>query len=208
MDRHNIGASSSAAQRNRGPIAEALSPYLVGKSGTVLEVASGAGVHASHLARTFPLLRWQPSDLCDESLAVIDQACTGLSNVAPAVQLDASEGRLPPGVQPSSLAGVLVVNMTHIAPWAATIGLLALASDGLLDGGLLFIYGPFMVDGKHTSEGNASFDASLRARDRDWGYRDVSAVFDAAEKRGMVKVAAIGMPANNFLLVMRRESNG
>ena len=204
MDRHNIVASSSAAERNRGPIAEALTPFLTERSGTLLEVASGAGVHAAYLANSFPHLRFQPTDLYDESLAVIDQACTGLSNVAPAVQLDASAGRLPPVVQPCSLAAVLVVNMTHIAPWAATTGLLALASDGLLDGGLLFIYGPFTVDGKHTSEGNASFDASLRSRDSAWGYRDVAAVFAEGEKHGLVRVDAIGMPANNFLLVMRR----
>lgn len=205
MERHNVVASSSAAERNRGPIAEALLPFLSGRSGAVLEVASGAGVHAAHLGKAFPTLRWQPSDLYDESLALIDQACAELSNVASAVQLDASAGRLPRGVEPCSLTAALAVNLTHIAPWEATTGLLTLASDGLLDGGHLFVYGPFTVDGKHTSEGNASFDASLRARDSAWGYRDVAAIFAEGEQHGLVRVEAIGMPANNYMLVMRRK---
>jgi hypothetical protein len=54
--------------------------------------------------------------------------------------------------------------MTHISPYAATQGLMKGAGAVLSPGGLLFVYGPFKRGGEFTSEGNATFDASLR-----WG---------------------------------------
>ncbi|KAG1677907.1 hypothetical protein FOA52_001325 [Chlamydomonas sp. UWO 241] len=98
-----------------------------------------------------------------------------------------SEGELPPppgGV----LDAMLCINMTHISPWPATLGLLDGAANYLVPvTGTLLIYGPFTIDnGTHTSEGNASFDASLRERDPAWGYRDVEAIRGEAAKRGLV----------------------
>jgi hypothetical protein len=204
FDRHNVVQSTSAAERNKTPIREALLPFLSSTTGTVLEVASGAGVHAAFLADAFPSLRWQPSELALDALPVINASCSHLDNVAPSLRLDASLGRLPDGIAPGSLAGVLTVNLTHITPWQATLGLLSMASQGLQPGGKLFVYGPFMMDGKHTSEGNAAFDASLRARDASWGYRDVRDVHSAGELAGLRAVDTIAMPANNFLLVLAR----
>ena len=61
------------------------------------------------------------------------------------------------------------------------------------------------MDGRPTTQGNASFDASLRARNPAWGYRDVADVASAARVVGLAPVAREGMPADNFMLVFRRE---
>lgn len=203
---HNVVQSTSAAQRNKAPIEAALRPFLEALSAgsLVLEVASGHGVHVSHLATAFTHLQWQPTEFQADNLVVIDRQCTPLSNVRPAVPLDSSAGKLPNCVSAGSLAAVLAVNLTHIAPWSATTGLLALAADGLKAGGHLFIYGPFLRGGQHTSEGNASFDESLRARDSTWGYRDIDAVLDVGAKHGLKRTDVVSMPANNFMLVMTR----
>lgn len=66
-------------------------------------------------------------------------------------------------------------------------------------------YGPFSVDGKPTTESNAAFDAALRQRNPQWGYRDVADVGREAAAAGLTAVERRDMPANNLLLVFRKE---
>ena len=61
-----------------------------------------------------------------------------------------------------------------------------------------------MRDGQHTSPSNAEFDASLRARDPEWGVRDIADLRAVADRVGL-RIAAINeMPANNLTLVFER----
>jgi hypothetical protein len=93
--------------------------------------------------------------------------------------------------------------MIHIAPWSVCLGLLAGAAQILPEEGVLFLYGPFNRDGAFTSDGNAAFDSSLRARNPDWGLRDLSEVCDAAVEAGLVLDQVIEMPVNNLSVVFR-----
>jgi hypothetical protein len=97
------------------------------------------------------------------------------------------------------------VNLLHISPWAATRGLLAGAARCLPSGGVLAIYGPFRISGAHTAESNAHFDADLRARDTEWGIRDITDVAATATENGLDHAETIPLPANNHLLVFRRR---
>ena len=98
---------------------------------------------------------------------------------------------------------VVSINMIHIAPWTAAEGLMAGAGRVLAPGGLLYLYGPFKENGRHTAPSNAAFDASLKARDSEWGVRDVAEVSDLAGRHGLVLVERVVMPANNLSLVFR-----
>jgi hypothetical protein len=56
--------------------------------------------------------------------------CEGLPNVKlPALQLDASQPDTWPPPPANGLAALITINMTHIAPWAATQGLLKGAGE-------------------------------------------------------------------------------
>lgn len=88
---------------------------------------------------------------------------------------------------------------------AVTLGLVAGAGKLLQQGGLLFIYGPFKIDGKFTSDSNESFHHTLRGQNPAWGYRDAADVAAAAEEAGFKQQACLPMPANNFALVFRKE---
>jgi hypothetical protein len=204
-DPYNVMPATSAAERNKEPIRSALARFLP-PSGLVLEAASGAGVHAAHFARSFPSLTWQPTEFAPELLPVIAAASAGTPNVRAPLRLDLQARQLPAGVSPGSLAAVLAVNVTHISPYGATLGLLDVAAAGLGPGGLLFIYGPFLINGAATTASNAAFDASLRAADAAWGYRDAAAVLADAARVGLEKLDMLEMPAYNFLLVMRKRA--
>ena len=165
---------SPSAARNRGAILEALRPLLP-EAGLVLEVASGTGEHVAHFARAFPALQWQPSDPDARCRASIDAWGAGLANLLPALDLDVCAADWPV----VRADAVLCFNMIHIAPWAATQGLIAGASRVLAAGGLLALYGPFRHAGQELAAGNAAFDAELRVRDPAWGLRvieDVAAI--------------------------------
>lgn len=192
---------SAAAERNCGPIVGELK-RLLPPTGLLLEVASGTGQHAAHAAAAMPLWRWQPSDADAAVLASIRAWCEGLPNVLPPLLLDVM-APVWPGV-PAPLDAIFNANMIHIAPWPVAEGLFAGAGRILVDGGLLFLYGPFRVGGLHTAPSNEAFDADLRRRNPEWGVRELERVIEQAASAGLRLVEANEMPANNKLLVFQR----
>jgi SAM-dependent methyltransferase len=192
-----------AAARNRDPIWSALQPSLP-EAGLVLEVASGSGEHAVHFAhRAAPGLVFQPSDPDPEARASIDAwtVATRLANIRPALALDATSETWP--IAQADV--VLCFNMIHIAPWEACIGLVRGAARVLPAGGLLFLYGPFKREGRHTAPSNAAFDRDfLQARNPAWGVRDLEAVAALAAGQGFGAPAIVEMPANNLSVSFRR----
>ena len=214
----NKAASSSAAERNKVPIAEAFAPRLracAPTGGVVVELACGTGQHCAHLSRELPDFVFVPTDLDDTAFDAVRHHVGTSPNVRAPIVVDACDAQWSERVKrvietdtfdgDKSVAAVLVVNMTHIAPWSATLGALAGAANVARRGGLLFVYGPFKRDGKHTSEGNAVFDESLRRQNDEWGYRDIEAVIAEAEKVGFERAEIVQMPANNFALAMTRS---
>ena len=186
---------SPSAARNRGPILDALRPRLPA-AGLLLEVASGTGEHCAHLAAALPGLTFQPTDPDADALASIDAWCGDLPNVRPALALDAA------AEWPVTVAdAVLCSNMIHIAPWAATVGLMAGAARVLPPGGVLALYGPYMRGGQHTGPGNAAFDVDLRARNPAWGVRELEAVAALAAEAGFGPPEVLQMPADNLIVV-------
>lgn len=190
--------------RNRAPILDVLRPLLPGPA-TVLEVASGSGEHAAWFAAALPKVTFQPTDADAEARASIDAwaAEQRLPNVRPALALDAA-GEDWPAIAADL---VLCINMIHIAPWSATLGLLRGSARVLAAGGLLVTYGPYRRDGAHTAPSNAAFDDSLRARDPRWGMRDLEQVATAAGDAGFAAPDIHAMPANNLMLVFRRQAS-
>jgi SAM-dependent methyltransferase len=193
--------SAPHVARNAGPIAEVLRDVLPAR-GLVLEVASGTGEHILHFAREFPKLLWQPSDPEPAALRSIEawRAESGLFNLLPAVSLDARAADWP---VPQADA-ILCINMVHISPWAATVGLLRGAGRLLAEGAPLCLYGPYRRAGVETAPSNEAFDESLKARDPEWGLRDLEAVAAEAEQHGLALEQVVEMPANNISALFRK----
>jgi len=189
-----------ATERNREPILEVLRRVLPAQ-GTLLEIAAGTGEHAVFFASAFPGLRWVPSDPDAGARASIaaHAAEASLSNLKAVVALDASADEWPV----EAAEAILCVNMIHISPLAATVGLFRGAARVLPSGGVLVTYGPYTIDGVHTAPSNEAFDASLRSRDPRWGVRDV-AELEAVAAPHLALSERVAMPANNFTLVWTR----
>ncbi|HWU88274.1 MAG TPA: DUF938 domain-containing protein [Kofleriaceae bacterium] len=189
-----------AAARNREPIREVLARHLP-PGGLVLEIASGTGEHAVHLAHAFPALDWQPTDPDPAARASIaawrDEAAP--PNLRAPLALDVAAEPWPV----SRADAIVCINMVHIAPWQAALALFAGAARCLAPGALLYLYGPYRFDGV-TAPSNEDFDRSLRARDPRWGVRDVTDLRAAAGDTGFSLDDVVAMPANNHSLVFHR----
>ncbi|HWI86719.1 MAG TPA: DUF938 domain-containing protein [Sphingomonas sp.] len=197
----DIRRSSPAALRNREPILDVLRTVLP-RDGLALELASGSGEHVIHFAAALPNLTWQPSDPSADALASIGAwvAAENPKNVLPPLDLDATAETWP--IERAD--AVIAINMVHISPWAATLGLLRHARTLLPTGGPLFLYGPYQRRNEALAPSNAAFDADLRARNPAWGLRYLEDVTRAAEAVGLKLDRVVAMPANNLSVIFVR----
>jgi SAM-dependent methyltransferase len=192
----------SSAERNRGPILKVLERVLP-KTGLVLEVASGTGQHVVHFAQALKGLSWQPTDMdaaCRRSISAW-LATAELANVRRPLDLDVRE--LPWRVP--TLDAIVCLNLIHIAPWSVATALFTGAGLALRETGLLYLYGPYSVQGRHTAPSNAAFDSALRAENPEWGLRDLKEVESLAKEQGFDLAETIEMPANNFSVLFRKR---
>lgn len=197
----------AAFGRNHRPIWDAIGPWLALQSGDVLELASGTGQHCTTYAQHTPHLTWWPSDINDAHLRSIRawRDFAGTENVRDPQSIDlAGANWTARGPKPGTLTAMLAINLTHISPWPVSENLMAGAGRLLRRGGRLFVYGPFMRERAHTAPGNASFDASLRAENPDWGVRDIADLARPGERAGVPLTEAVPMPANNFTLIFEK----
>ena len=202
---NDLRRTSPSVGRNRDAILAVLLPLLPTR-GLVLEIASGSGEHLVHIAQAASRdLVFQPTDPDADARASIDAWVTslGLKQIRPALALDATADNWP--IQQADV--IVCINMIHIAPWAATIGLMRGAAQVLPTGGKLFMYGPYRRDGQHTAPSNAAFDDDLRARNPAWGIRDLEAVTALAAAAGFNPPFVEPMPANNFSLAFTRSDS-
>lgn len=202
VEQHPDRRHAPATARNREFLAEAIADELP-DTGLVLEVASGTGEHAVYLARQFPALDWQPSDpdpVARRSIAAWQAGEDDLPNLRPPVAIDASRSEWP-------IVGadaILCVNMVHISPWEASVGLFTSAAKILGKGAALMLYGPYLEGDVETAPSNLAFDQSLRGRDPRWGLRKLADMDAVAAKTGFFRARRVDVPANNLVLVYRR----
>ena len=187
--------------RNRDPILDVLKRVLPPR-GLVLEIASGSGEHAAYFAQNLPQLTFQPSD--PDATALASAAAhsddAGLSNLLAPVRLDVTASAWPV----ECADAIICCNMIHIAPWAACEGLIAGAARVLAPGGILYLYGPYKIGGRHTAPSNQEFDAYLRNQNPAWGIRDLDEVTALAGRHNFKLVETVAMPANNSSVIFSR----
>ncbi len=202
MNSRDDRRSAPAVARNVEHIIAVLEDWLP-RQGSVLEVASGTGEHAAAFARHFPGLNWQPSDADPDtlrSIAAWREACPS-DNLAAPIALDARDTEWPV----VRADAILSINMVHISPWSAALGLLDGGARLLEPGSPLILYGPWIENGVETAPTNIAFDADLRARVPEWGVRNLGDFRAAAAERSLAFTERRVMPANNLMVLLRRD---
>ena len=210
---------SAACERNKEAILQVLAHYLPlagertrktkpSSCARVLEVGAGSGQHAVHMARHLADMSWQPTDQASSldglERRIALEGCSDLapgSTIEPPLRLEVREGPWPAGC----FDLVFTANTAHIMPADSVPYLLAGSAQVLHDGGLLFLYGPFRYGETHTAESNAAFDDYLQQLDPAMGVRDAVLLTAKARAMGLDPVNDIPMPANNRILIFRRN---
>lgn len=191
---------SPACERNQAPILDVLQEAFSNRQ-RALEIGSGTGQHAVYFAAHFPHLLWQSSDRLENLPGIrlwLNDAA--LENTPEPLVLDVTE-HWP---QTERFDALFSANTLHIMSWAEVEMMFSEMSKVLTEDAVLVIYGPFRYNGRHTSESNARFEASLQAAAPYRSIRDFEAVNALAQGIGFRLVEDRAMPANNRCLVWRR----
>lgn len=193
---------SQACQNNRGPILEALRPLLV-DCREVLEIGSGTGQHAVHFGAALAPIEWHCSDRAENHDGIRAWLAEArLPNVHPPIELDVDRETHWPARQ---FDAVFSANTAHIMGWSSVLNMLSGVSRLLAPASPFLLYGPFSRGGRQVSDSNVRFDAMLRAQDPVMGVRDLDDLETAAGEVGLRLHDTLVLPANNHLLVWRRN---
>jgi cyclopropane fatty-acyl-phospholipid synthase-like methyltransferase len=193
-----------ATQRNRDPILKVLQQVLP-ETGTILEIASGTGEHAVYFAPQLRPRQWQPSEanpILEESIRAWEEEFPCDTLLSP-LTLDVMQKDWIQELSGLSFSALVAINLIHIAPWEACMGLLKGAEQVLPTNGILYLYGPFKRGGQHTAESNAAFDQSLQQQNPQWGVRNLEEVISLAQKHQFELQKVVAMPANNLSVIFR-----
>jgi cyclopropane fatty-acyl-phospholipid synthase-like methyltransferase len=193
---------SEAADRNKAPILAKLTKEFA-HARHILEIGSGTGQHALYFAAHLPHLSWQPTDTGDYLPVLRERVrLEGGVNLRAAIELDVRADPWPV----EAVEGIFSANTLHIMSWSSVQDFFRGVAGVLGNPGVLCVYGPFRYGGRYTSESNAVFDEYLRNRNPESGIRDLEAVDGLARQRGLELAADHAMPANNQLLVWKRNA--
>jgi hypothetical protein len=197
-----------ATERNRDYILDVLKDCLP-DHGTVLEIASGTGQHATCFVEHLPNHYWQPSDPDQNSRNSISAWWwdVQLNNILPPLNINTQDDIWPVEniAPPLPITAMVCINMIHISPWASTVGLMKGAARILPQDGILYLYGPYKIDGKHTAPSNELFDINLHDQNAEWGIRDLNDIKDLATEHGLSFIKTIKMPANNLSVIFKKD---
>ena len=193
-----------AGKRNRDPILDVFKDHLPKKSGHVLELASGSGMHINFFAPHFPHLSFQPTDLNEHALENIMRVTweNEVKNVAKPIKLDLTDETTWPQPDDQLYDTLFVINIFQVAPISVADGMMKCAAHLLKDDGFLLIYGPFQIEGQFSTDSNKAFHETLSSVGvPEWGLKDVADLKKAAANYGLELKERINMPSNNFSLI-------
>lgn len=199
-------AHSPSCERNKDPILMVLKKYLDQGKGRFLEIGHGTGQHALYFARSLSHLDYTAADQRPYHLHL--QQRMEMEKSSPNLHGPYNFLVTPQGIShnlpQSTYNFIFSANTLHIMTATEAEVFINEVPSLLEDKGLLFIYGPFKIDGHFTSESNGEFDHNLKSRNPEMGIRDFESIRDELKNQGVELLEKIHMPANNFMLIFEK----
>lgn len=193
---------SQPCLRNQDPILQVIKDYLVDPC-HILEIGCGTGQHAVYMAEHLPHLTWHATDRFD-AIYGANLWIEASQQLPLATELDISM----PNWRSSllfSVDHVYSANVIHFVSMEVIQNMFIELKTFLKIGGMVFLYGPYNQNG-FTSEGNARLDAWLKADiDKRAGIKEIDDIKTLAKDAGLTLIANHNMPANNHLLVFKKQ---
>lgn len=195
----------AAADRNKDALVSVLKQIIPGDTKLkALEVASGSGLHAATFSKNFPNVTWTPTEVDKSQWPSLLAYQADHSNMMEPLELDISKEVVQ--FDADSVDILININMIHISNWAATQGLFRAAGKLLKKNGILITYGPYSKNGVLKPESNVNFNRYLQDQNPEWGIRDIADLSDEGAEHGLYLKEEYDMPANNKVLVFRRNT--
>ena len=180
---------------------------LVAGDARVLEIGSGTGEHAVHIARpdAGPGVadKRSRSDRCGPAprLGSITRASRTFGEPMIARLRYRSPGGAPSNLEPDhgdchQLHPHRPDRLHRWSCWPEP-------ASCYTPNGLLALYGAFTFNGVYSAATNRSFDRMLRQQNAAWGLRDLNDISAGANRHGLKLDQIIAMPSNNHMLTLK-----
>eukprot|EP00923_Selenidium_pygospionis_P010594 GHVN01018446.1.p1 GENE.GHVN01018446.1~~GHVN01018446.1.p1 ORF type:complete len:241 (+),score=26.59 GHVN01018446.1:250-972(+) len=194
---------SQACENNKQAILEVMGAvFRENEVSNCLEIGSGTGQHVVHFAQHLPNVKFYPTDQLSNLPGILAWVkWANLKNIETPVELDVRHWES----SPKQYTSIYSANTSHIMSWDTVCVFMSQVSTHLEQGGLFLLYGPFNFDGKFTSESNERFDKSLKSRNSGMGLRNFEDMNEILLNSGMTFSANYECPANNRLLIWRKQ---
>lgn len=194
---------SQACENNKQPILQKIASVFT-QPGTILEIGTGTGQHAVHFARNLPHITWQPSDHPDNYQLclpwITESKLANLIETPLSLNVSTDDWhQLPP------INGVFSANTAHIMTWQDVQAMFRGIGRKLQQGDAFCLYGPFNYSNEYTSASNQQFDMYLKKQNPAMGIRDMANLECIGRADGLLLETDFEMPANNRLLVWRKQ---
>ena len=193
---------SQSCENNKQPILQVIQTVF-NKAATVWEIGSGTGQHAYYFAKKLPHITWQTTDKEENRQGLdswIEEA--NVNNLPTSLRLNVTDKTWPC----QQIEALFTANTLHIMHWQDVENLFSRLENYLSEKAVACIYGPFNYNGQYTSSSNEEFNQWLKMRDPESGIRDFEAVETLAKTAGLMLKNDYEMPANNRLLVFKKNA--
>jgi len=172
-----------------------------GDNWRMLEIGTGSGHHAIHIARHIPWLQWVTSDVPYRQKAIQKNLKEAkLPNVHGPIEFEVGKDDFPS----QKFNGAFASQLLHVISWKESKSLIKQLGNRLRKGSQVLFYGPFRYDGKLASERLEELDKSLKEKNAANGIRAFEDVVRAMLKAGFVLKKDYTLPNDNHVLHFER----
>jgi|GEM_PF-145259 len=196
-----FASDASAKSPNMDELLKIFLEVMPREKSRLLEIGTGSGHHAVHIARHLPELQWVTSDVPYRHKAIQKTLrAAKLPNVHGPIEFEVGKDEFPK----QKFTAAFASQFFHVVSWKEGKSLIKMLGNRLRRGSPVLFYGPFRYETKLASERLEEQDRSLKEHDAQSGIRAFEDVARAMTKAGFVLKKDYTLPNENHVLYFER----